>query len=344
VITSHPILADFRRQAEFCRNSGSALTAMMLDAAANILDPQTQTGRHILNWPGNPTFDALPLRLTGGLHALARRGDVPVLSTLYQSGDGDAETALRAALDSHDAWLSAWLQSPPQTNEVGRSAPLMAGLMEASARAVLPIDLMELGASAGLNQNLDRFAYNLGGRLAGDPASPVRLTPEWRGAMPVDIAPVIIRRTGVDQTRVDLTQSAEAERLIAYIWPDQKERLARIEAAISIARAYPPQIDLGDAGDWIEAQCATPQAEGQLRVVMHSVFWQYVERGTQDRIATAIERAGEGATLNRPLAWLRFEPFDETAIMALKLRLWPWGDDRHLANCHAHGSWVEWLG
>ncbi len=316
---------------------------MMLEAAADHLDHATLTGRRIRAWPGNPLSDALPLRLTGGLHALARRGDVPELSALYQNGTGDPATALKAALERHDAWLATWLDSPPQTNETGRSGPLMAGLMAAAARIGMPITLLELGASAGLNLNLDRFAYDLGGRLAGDPASGVRITPDWTGDMPPDAAPVIVARAGVDQTIINVADDVAAERLIAYVWPDQTERLARIEAAIAIARAHPPQVEQGDAAAWIENRLAHPQEDGQLRIVMHSVFWQYLPRETRDRVHAAIHKAGDAATPARPLGWLKFEPFDETAIMQVKLRLWPDGDDLLLAESHAHGTWVKWL-
>lgn len=340
---SHPVRDAFLKQAGFCRKSGSALTATMVEAASRTLDETTETGRRILHWPGDPIFDALPLRLTGGLHALARRGDVAALTALYQHGIGDPDAALRAAVDGHDAWLSSWLDSPPQTNEVGRSGPLMAGLMEATARIGLPIQLLELGASAGLNNNLDRFAYDLGGRLAGDQSSAVRIRPDWTGPPPAQASPQIVARAGVDQTAVDLSQDGAAEHLIAYVWPDQTERLARIEAALAVAQRFPPQIEEADAGDWIIRQLAQPQPPGTLRVVMHSVFWQYLTRETRDRIHAAILQAGAGATVERPFAWLKFEPFDVTAVMALKLRLWPSGDDLILAECHAHGTWVRWL-
>jgi hypothetical protein len=335
-------LEAFAKQAGHCRALNSPLTADMLEAAARQLDETTQTGRGILGWTGNPIFDALPLRLAGGLHALARSGEVPSLTALYRDGCGNADQSLADALASHDAWLSDWLDSPPQTNEVMRSGALMAGLIEATVRVGLPIELLELGASAGLNNNLDRFAYDLGGRVAGVPDSPVRIVPDWTGAMPPDAKPQIIGRAGVDQRPVDVSDDETAARLIAYVWPDQKERLARIEAAIGVARAHPPAIEEGDAGDWIEARLRTPQADGVHRIVMHSVFWQYLMRETRDRIHDAITKAGKAATDGRPFGWLKFEPVDEKGMMALKLRLWPSGDDLYLADCHPHGMWIKW--
>lgn len=131
--------------------------------------------------------------------------------------------------------------------------------------------------------------------------------------------------------------------MIAYVWPDQAERLARIEAAIAIARAHPPHVERADAAEWLEARLAGAQDEGVLRIVMHSVFWQYLPRETRDRLHAAIDKAGAAATPGRPFGWLKFEPVDASGAMALKLRLWPSGDDLHLADCHPHGAHVEWL-
>lgn len=337
-------LEAFLKQAGHCRALGSPLTAAMLEGATRVLDDNSETGRRILGWSGNPLHDALPLRLTGGLHALARRGEVASLTRLYRNGVGDHDAALAEALASHDAWLSGWLDSPPQTNEVMRSGALMAGLIEAANRTLLPIDLLELGSSAGLNLNLDRFSYDLGGQAAGDPASGVIVAPEWKGNPPPDAAPQIAARAGVDQNPVDVGDDAAAERLIAYVWPDQQARLARTEAAIAIARAHPPGIEKADAGAWIETRLAMPQEPDHLRIVMHSVFWQYLARQTRDRVHDAIQRAGAASSAERSLGWLKFEPFDESGIMALKLRLWPSGDNLDLARCHPHGAWIEWKG
>jgi hypothetical protein len=52
-----------------------------------------------------------------------------------------------------------WTQSPPtQTNEVRRSAALIAGAKVALDHFQRPIVLSELGASAGLNLMWDHYA------------------------------------------------------------------------------------------------------------------------------------------------------------------------------------------
>ena len=56
--------------------------------------------------------------------------------------------------------IHAALAIPPQTNEVGRSAALLAGLCDlVAASGVRRIRLLEVGPSAGLNLIVDHYAY-----------------------------------------------------------------------------------------------------------------------------------------------------------------------------------------
>lgn len=338
------IRAAFAVQAGFCRETGSAFTAALLEVLSGTLDRDTQTGRAILDWPGDCLADALSLRLTGGLHALARSGAFSPLSELYRSGEGDIAAVLGETLVRFDDRLTPWLDSPPQTNEVGRSGALMAGLMVAAARLAMPVELLELGSSAGLNLNLDRFHYRLGGVEAGPGGSGVRIAPEWRGPPPPEVWPEIVARAGVDRNPLDVSDRAVAERLIAYVWPDQAERLARIEAAIALAQRHRPPVEQSDAAEWIEGRLAEPQPPGRARIVAHSVFWQYPPPETRAAIKAAIEAAGAEATTETPLAWLTFEPKATVAIMHLDLRLWPGDETLHLGTCHPHGTWINWAG
>lgn len=342
---SEAIRNAFRTQAAGCRAMRSPLTADVLDSLAEILDRNSRTGAQILDWPGDPMADALKLRIAGGLHALARSGRDAELTALYETGAGDFDAVLKHVLSAWDDWLYPWLDSPPQTNEVGRSAALMAGLMVAAKRLAMPIELLELGSSAGLNLNLDRFHYNFGGLEAGPTDAAVRISPEWKGEAPVGQWSQIVARCGVDQNPLDVRDEAIAARLLAYCWPDQHDRLARLEATIATARAHPPAVEAGDAADWIERKLAESQSAGTARIIMHSVFWQYMPAHAQVRTEAAILKAGGLATADRPFGWLSFEPAPPAiSPMQLRLRLWPSGEELHLAACHPHGASISWFG
>jgi hypothetical protein len=343
-MSEEDVRAAFRDQIRFCTNSGTPLTAAVLDAAERALDRVTATGRRILDWPGNArgSGDSVPLRLAGGLHALARSGADPALSALYAGALDTAGTVVPRVLRRFDDSLSGWLDSPPQTNETGRAAAIMAALVVLAHRFRLPFELIELGCSAGLNLNLDRFAYRLGTVAAGDPASPLRLAPEWTGGAPPSAPVRVVDRRGVDQAPIDTADPVQRERLIAYVWPDQPERMARIEAALAIADRFPPPVVRGDAADFAETELARPQADGVARVLFHTIHWTYLPPDKQARIEAALARAGAGADAMRPLAWARFELTGEGGVAGLWLTQWPGGETVRLATGHPHVKALRW--
>jgi hypothetical protein len=342
--TEAGVRAAFARQAEGARKLGSPFMETLCRLLGERLDRSTETGRRVLGWSGNADVftDALPLRLAGGLHALVRRGEAPGLAQYYPPAPMPGDDALWAALAPVLAGpgLLPWLDGAPQTNEVGRSAVLMSGLLAVAERFGQPVELLELGASAGLNLLLDRYCYDLGGVKAGDSGSPLQLRPEWKGGPPPDAAVRVARRRGVDLNPLDVRR--DGERLLAFVWPDQPRRLAQLEAALAIAARDPAAVDPGDAADWLEARLAERHEPGVTRVVLHSIAFQYFPEATKARIAAAMEAAGNAATAAAPLAWLRyeFEPTDDR--ITLRLRTWP-GEERLLAYCHPHGSEVKWL-
>ena len=340
------IRAAFVKQADWNRVLGAGFTAEVCATLARILDRSTATGRRVLDWPGNPIADALALRLAGGLNALVRAGDLPMLATGYPPSPipaGDLAGLLTAALG--DDRLLPWLDRAPQTNEVARAGVLMPGLLAIAAATELPIRLFELGASAGLNLRLDHYGYRLGGVDFGPPNAPVVLAPVWEGPPPPAAAIRVVERRGVDLAPVDVRTAADRDRLLAYVWPEQRERVARLEAAIAAFIADPVALDAGDAAAWVEAEVA-PLA-GTASVVFHSIAWQYFLVATQARIAAHLETQGAATTADAPLAWLRYE-FDASGSVGapptLRLTLWPGGEDRLLAHAHPHGASVRWLG
>jgi hypothetical protein len=334
----------FREQARWCERLGSPFTARLCAALAETLDPGTAIGARVLGWQGDPMRDALALRLCGGLHALVRSGRVPALATLYPPAPLPKDEALAEALnkvlgDQAEA-LDPWLDSAPQTNEVGRSAVLLSGLLVLADAFSLPFELLELGASAGLNLQLDRYGYDLGGTTAGDAASPLQLKPDWKGHPPPRSPVRIAARGGVDLNPVD--PRAARERLLAYVWPDQAQRLAQLAAALAIAERDVPPVAAGDAADWIDARLTVAPKPGICRVVLHSVAFQYFRPEVQQRISARLEEAGRKASVEAPVAWLRLEKLREDEHFSLRLRTWP-GEDELLAWSHPHGSWIEGL-
>ncbi len=336
---------SFRRQAEACRDLGSAFNALVCDLLRARLAPDGAFGRRIRDWPGDPAADALALRACGALHALARSGDCAALTAVYPPAAGTLDavwSGIEAAIRGHDVFLTAYLDSPPQTNEVSRSASILGGCLTVAEATGMPIEVYEIGSSAGLNLGFDGWRYDLGGRSWGDEKSAVTIVSRWEGDAPLAAPLRVVRREGCDRNPLDPARAADCERLLSYIWPDQAERLARTATALRVAAAAGTQVDKADAAGWVEARFAGTGTLGRVRVLLHTIVWQYLPAATQDRIEAAMQAAGRAATAERPVAWLRVEPDGVQGSAGVRLTLWPGGDSRLLGRADYHGRWNRW--
>lgn len=340
-------------QARHAEENGAPATARVIRALAGVRASDTATGRRIANWPGLTLKDAMPLRLAGGFHHLLLAGADDRLAAVYAGEVTDQAVVDALVLDlAHrfDARLLPWLDGPPQTNEAGRAASIMAGLLWLAQRVASPrFDLFELGASAGVNTMIDRYFFRLGDTRTGSASSPMRIVPEWRGASPPPPPAgfAITAVKGCDIAPIDLADPDAALRLKAYVWPDAGARLARIDAAIALASQQPPDLVAADAGDFAAAMLARRATPGTARVMFHSIMWQYLPAATQVRIEADFAAAAARATPEAPLGWIALETDPATFRHELRVRLWDGaqhrGEAQLLAHAHPHGAWVEWL-
>ncbi|NBB63965.1 DUF2332 family protein [Pseudomonas sp. ODNR1LW] len=342
VTTNSESLREFLLTADRCRAMGSPFVASVLEAVVRQLHHGRASAAMIREWPSDPAAAALALRMNGALHALARRQTPPMLAQLYRGEHHDFDGAVALALSEQDEFIAEWIRHPTQTNEVARAGAIMAALMTASQMWKMPFDLLELGSSCGLNLNLDRYAYNLGGVEAGDPLSTVRIEPIWRGPPPPTAAVSFASARGVDLHPLDASDDRDRERLLSFAWADQPARMARLEKALEIARTYPPRVDQDHAPIWLARRLAEPQTEGRCRLVVHTMFLQYLDLQQRKELIRVLETAGARASTTRPLAWISFEWTSDRREVELRLTSWPDGGPRVLAKCHPYGDVVEW--
>ncbi len=247
-----------------------------------------------------PVGAVVQLRLLARVHRLVLSRQVPELALFYPNVGGTADRlgawpAFRRVLDEHVEELREALHIAPQTNEPGRSAPLLVGLFDVLRRSGLHrIRLLEPGASAGLNLLVDRF--RIGGtepvRWSSGPAdSALRLDSAVIGR----VAPVpytIVERRGCDLSPVDPGTEEGRLRLTSFVWPHHLERYRRLQAALRIAADHPVPVDRARAADWLGVQLAAPVDDGVLTVVWHSVTSQYWPASEVRRVAELITEAG----------------------------------------------------
>lgn len=340
-----PLAEMLDRQRRACERNGSPLYAALTEVIAADLAVDGPCAAALRPHEREPLGSALVLRFLGAVHWLVLAGRAPALARHYPSAGGRPGPALAADFVSTVAALAGDIEDrihlPVQTNEVSRSAVLVGGYVEAARRGGLPLRVLEVGASAGLNLRWDRYWYDTGSSTFGDPDSPVRFAGVWEGTPPrLDgVAVEVASRAGCDASPIDVATEEGRLRARSYVWPDQLDRHARLDAALAVAAAVPAHVDQADLGAWAEGRLAEP-APGQATVLAHSIVWQYVGKDSRDRLRAALRRAGAAATADAPVAWLRMEPAGPVAD--LRLTWWPGGDEEVLATAEYQGAGIYW--
>jgi hypothetical protein len=332
-------------QATWCERLGSPLYRELLDLAAEDVRAGGPVWSVLERHADDPASSMLPLRLMGAVHRVVLQGRAPDLARHYPSAGGkpgaEAWQAFRATVVEHAARLIDMVRQPVQTNEVGRSAALLGGFLTVSLETELPLRVLEIGASAGLNLRWDRYRYDTPHGSWGDPASPVRLANFLiDGRLPLDARAEILERRGCDADPVNPGTEEGRLTLLSFVWPDQLARIQRLRGALATAVDVPAPVDAEDAAAWLEHRLRPNP--GSATVVFHSVVWQYLGDDAQARVRAAVAASGVRAESDAPVAWLRLEAGGDEA--EVRLTQWPGGRERRLAIAGWHGRRVRWLG
>lgn len=371
------IARKLEKQSEACGGLGSPLYELLLAETANDVLAGGPTLPVMEPFADEPPGGALALKLMGSVHRLVLERKAPELATFYPSVGGsgapeDAWPVFRRFLEDRRDEVIAGMRRSVQTNEVGRSAALLGGFLEVARCTGLPLRLLEVGSSAGLNLRWDHFRYQAGNGGWGPEDSPVRFD-VFDPPPPLDGDVRVASRSGVDPAPLDPSSAEDRLTLSSYVWPDQVERWERLKGAFEIAAQVPAGVECGQAADWLEKQLQR-DSRGEATVIFHSIVMQYVSPEERARIVSLMLQAGERATADAPLAWLRMEPplghlgrffaahdrrsdvhgwlfpdadqdQDEHRDHAVvSLALWPGGTNRIVARSGYHGSPVVWLG
>lgn len=293
-----------------------------------------------------PIHDAIPLRLAAAVHALVLDGlDHPVSGHYPSVGGSPGPTLLEDFVDaclSHRGSVQRAVRRQVQTNEVGRSIVHLSLRNWLPALGVTTFDHLEVGASAGLTMNFDRYAADTGHGVMGDPSAAIVFGPEWFARPPRvhDSPPVVRQRLGCDTSPLDVSRPVDATRLLSFVWPDQEQRFAATRTAIDIALQYPQRIDEESADVWLGARL--PERRDVPVLVFHSIVWQYLGREVQRRMVSILGREGKGRTQDNPLVWARMEPAGSHADV--RATVWAGGEPRErvLATVGYHGRGLAW--
>ncbi|HEY2034077.1 MAG TPA: DUF2332 domain-containing protein [Rhizomicrobium sp.] len=291
--------------------------------------------------------------LLGAVHYLLLRGAQHPLRRFYPNLNGGAGVAgedpfprLQDFVRAHrDALLPLIRTKVTNTNEVGRSAHLHAAFRAVAKQAGEPLNLVEIGPSAGLNLIWDRYGvgYHRGEERFELPVPNPALVIdcELRGDKkpPLGPTPRIAGRVGLELNPVNLEDPDQRDWLRALVWPDTKGRFERLEAALKAYASERPEIRTGSALDLLpDAFRAIP--EDQPVCVYHS----YVVYQFSTEMKEALESLLTLAGLRRPVWRIAIEG-DATGLNMVEMIRYSDGvrDAQTLALCHPHGAWLEWL-
>lgn len=341
----------FRRHADSLeRSRRSPLYAQLMRAAAEDIDRRGVVAELFAEVP-TPPGSVPQLRLLGALHHLVLSGQAPELAAFYPSAGGtrppdEAWPSARKTILERFEWLKLRVGHTVQTNEPGRSAVLFPALLWLTARHRRPIRLLEIGASAGLNLQADRYRYRIGELRLGDPASPLEFIDPWMPAPQIDLAAAaaelrIVERAGCDVAPLDPRDPDDQLTLLSYIWPDELDRIDRLRVALSVAARDPAPIARARASQWLAGALASG-SDTALDVVWESVFRQYVDPQEWE----AIEACLRAAASERPgrVIWLSMEPSvdDHMGRQRLTLREGSEEPEITLALAGDHGLPISW--
>jgi len=278
-------------------------------------------------------IDTLPpaKRQAGFLFSAARYLDITI----------DDYVSFRDHLVSE--WPSVERLAEERTVQTNDPARLLA-MLPVLARIDGPVALLEVGASAGLCLNLDRYSYRYDGGEWLHPAdgpSTVALECSVRGDVPVSARiPEVVWRAGIDLNPLYIDSEEDTRWLRALLWPDNEERRRNVDAAIEVMREHPVHVTQGDLNDELLNVVAQAPQDATL-VIMHSAVLSYLTQSDAERFVRTVS--------DLDAVWIANEMADIVPGIDIETgQVEPFSfvvseGGLPVAHAHPHGEWIRWL-
>lgn len=291
-----------------------------------------------------------PNMLLGAVQYLVRQHPCHPLARYY---DGTARTdaELGEAAQAFHAFCARWeteitqllATRSVQTNEVRRASVLLPAFAEIQRHTDAPIQVIDIGSSAGLTLLWPRYRYRYADtRVVFPTSSGLELGCEPRGTLPpVDVDPDrFAAPVGIEVDPVDLDDPDTCAWLDALCWPEQVERRRQLRDAIAIARADPPRIVGGDATRLLRHLIEqTPSDQVVCVVSCWSIYQVYGSPGGRQHLITQLAAASR----DRSVFEVSIGHFGR-AVPSMILAHHHNGthQERIAATCDVHGRWITW--
>jgi len=354
-------LAELFRDFAATTGSRAPLYADISEAIAS--DPRSHIRELLNNAPGP---QRRPVLFLAAVHHLVLKHPNSPLAQRFPSVTGRAHQREARVADllrdlndfcrefSHD--IAALVSTRhTQTNDVSRSAILRLAL--AHHPVTTDSALIDIGCSAGLNLHLDAYncTYTAENRswtaAAGNLNAPSLQCSVRATEQPSVEIGRFTRRTGFDPLPIDV-HSEDASWLLACVWPDQLDRISRLNSAIDWAKRHPVDLRRADA---LSALDDVATFHDEHLTIINSWVLSYLSEGDQHAYRTRLEELGR----HRNFTWVYLEQPSTTQALAHDKGLandpkrsehtavtridWVDGSSHthHLGIMHPHGYWFH---
>lgn len=286
------VAAAFRSNAGMYRDMGSALYGCLFAQAAD--DPE------LVELASHGQEGARPVHLLSAVHDLLLRDPRDPLAAWFAtltSNPAPPETAFpelqRFCRERHGELLEVLRSRSVQSTYVERCWALRPALAHVADQAGEPLNLVEIGCSAGVLLTFDQYAYDLPGQGRIGPAeAPMVLSGRMTGDPPADI-PAIGARIGIDLAPLDAASPDDRRWLLALCLPELREEQARLGVALDTVARSSIRLIKGDAPERLEDVLA--MTSGPV-CVFHSVcllYWPEAAKAALHRQLLDIGRSRE---------------------------------------------------
>jgi hypothetical protein len=298
-----------------------------------------------------PEDQPIPNLLLAAIHFLLLGGVRHDLAKFYGSCVDSplpaamAFNAFKAFCTEHEAKIRELVSTRRvQTNEVSRSSYLFTAFSLIVSQCIsMPLTLIEIGTSAGLLLNWDRYYYDFGPNESfGNVGARVQIQCEFLGNGKPTLSnnlPKVVHRVGIDLHTIDLRNSHEALWLRSLIWPDQPQRMKLCDDAIEQFKLTPARLVKGDVVDVLSSEVDASPVESTI-CVFHCHTLNQFSNEQRRRFDTLLAHISNRRSINQLSAeWIR------TSKPELRLIRWEKGTPTEwlLARVDQHGRWIEWV-
>jgi hypothetical protein len=265
------VAAAFRTNAAMYRDMGSELYGCLFAQAAD--EPE------LVELASSGQQGARPVHLLSAVHDLLLRDPSDPLACFFPTLTGTPEPPaqalpelIRFCRERRGEILPILKTRTVQSTYVERCWSLMPALAHVAAQAGEPLNLVDIGTSAGVLLTSDAYAYDVPGRgRVGPGDAPLVLTGRYEGDPPVGL-PAIGRRIGIDLQPLDAASPGDRRWLLALCLPELREQQARLAVALDVVARSEIELVTGDALERLPDVLA--EIEGPV-CVLHSVCLLY---------------------------------------------------------------------